>query len=146
MLVGRSVLISLETEQVCVHPLPYRPVGIVVERVHVHRAEAVLDGVGVPPLPHGGGTLEDRVEPGRAVLLLEEGESDIIPAGVREGGIEIRGADESRGELVAVVADVLDKIRHGLVLDGITKKTEAQRQGIRGLGVNRDKFSLFRCI
>ena len=54
-------LIPLDTQGISYHPLLDSAIRIMVERVHIHRAEAIYQRVGIPTFPNRGCALQDRV-------------------------------------------------------------------------------------
>ena len=83
-----------------VHPLADGSVGVVVEGVHTDIAEAVLLGVAVPTLPHGGGAVFHGVEPGRIVLLKEKTVGEIGPAKAGQDRAEQGSSEKAGGEVI----------------------------------------------
>ena len=63
VLIGGLFLIPLDTQGISYHPLLDSAIRIMVERVHIHRAEAIYQRVGIPTFPNRGSALQDRIQP-----------------------------------------------------------------------------------
>ena len=61
VLIGGLFLIPLDTQGISYHPLLDSAIRIMVERVHIHRTEAIYQRVGIPTFPNRGCALQDRV-------------------------------------------------------------------------------------
>ncbi|MNN83081.1 hypothetical protein D3C81_2000900 [compost metagenome] len=67
-----------------VHPLGNRPVRIMVEGIHPHIPKALLRGIRVPALPYGGRPILDRIQPGRHLILQQQGISKLGQPHIRQ--------------------------------------------------------------
>lgn len=79
--------------------------GVVVEGGHAAGVEGAVGTQAVPAFPDGGGSLDDRVEPGGALGLGEQPVRDVEVAGLGECVADERGADEAGGDAGVVAQD-----------------------------------------
>ena len=83
-----------------VHPFAHSAVGVVIKRVHADITKAVLFGVAVPTLPHGGRAVFHGVEPRRIVLLEKKTVGEIGPTKACKDGAEQRSTQKTGGEVI----------------------------------------------
>ena len=83
-----------------VHPLAHSAVGVVIKRVHADITKAVLFGVAVPTLPHGGRAVFHGVEPGWVVLLEKKAVREIGPTKAGQDRTEEGSSQKAGGEVI----------------------------------------------
>src|SRR5437763_1148126 len=78
--------------------------GIVVERRHLVRIDRAVRAEAVPALPDGGGTHCYRIEPRRAVALIEQVEGGLVLSGAAQSVTHQRRPHVAGADVVPAVA------------------------------------------
>ena len=130
MLVARRVRIDLDARHHAVQPLPDRPIGIVVERVHARVLKAPVRLDPVPALPDCRRPHLDRVQPRGIGFLVHQFVRHVGVPVAAQHVAQIGRARKAGGEVVARLAHLFCQARRRPRAHLFRQHVKVQRQHI----------------
>ena len=132
--IARRVGFGVQTRHHAVHPVADGPVSVMVERIHRHGLKTTVGPDPIPAFPDGGSAHGDRIKPGRIGFLIQKRVRQIIVTKTCQDMTEVRGTQESCGEVIAITLDVLRQVLGRLRALVFRQEIKLQGQHISRLG------------